>query len=181
MITRRKFLGLGLAALASSALSPFDVLAGTDGGINTERYLSFFNTHTGERLKTVYWAEGQYLAGALGEINRILRDHRSGDIKEMDVRLMDLLFNLHQRVGTSQPFHIISGYRSPRTNRTLNRNSAGVAKKSLHTKGKAIDIRLPGTDLKKLRKEAVALKNGGVGFYPASDFVHVDTGRVRYW
>jgi uncharacterized protein YcbK (DUF882 family) len=111
----------------------------------------------------------------------VLRDHRTDEVAEMDPRLLDLLFNLQGKLGASTPFHVISGYRSPRSNAMLVAKGGGVAKKSLHMQGKAIDIRLPGRELADLRKAALGLKAGGVGYYPKSDFVHVDVGRVRHW
>jgi uncharacterized protein YcbK (DUF882 family) len=121
------------------------------------------------------------LKESLREINHLLRDHRTGDTVQMDRELLDLLYSLQHKVESKKEFQVISGYRSPKTNAMLRSKSSGVAKKSLHMQGKAIDIRLPGTSLKNLRKAAVALKSGGVGYYPNSNFVHVDTGRVRYW
>ncbi|MGD8588718.1 MAG: DUF882 domain-containing protein [Chromatiales bacterium] len=146
-----------------------------------ERRLTLRNLHTGERARITYWAEGNYLNESLQEINQLLRDHRTGDITQMDRELLDLLYGLQHKVESKKEFHVISGYRSPKTNAMLRAKSNGVAKKSLHMQGKAIDIRLQGTSLKQLRKAAVALKSGGVGYYPKSNFIHVDTGRVRYW
>lgn len=146
-----------------------------------EKQLAFFNTHTGEKINAVYWAEGRYVTDGLAEISRILRDHRTGDVRPMDPRLLDLLYDLHDLTDARRPFHVISGYRSPATNRMLHTASNGVAERSLHLVGQAIDIRLPGCRLANLRRAAVYLGRGGVGYYPESDFVHVDTGRVRYW
>ena len=146
-----------------------------------ERTLSFTNLHTGEKLRTTFWAEGDYIRDELKAINHVLRDHRSGDVHAMDPKLLDLLYLLQQSVAVKGAFHIISGYRSPATNRQLSARSSGVAKKSLHMQGKAIDIRLPGCELKQLQKAALALQAGGVGYYPKSNFIHVDTGRVRRW
>jgi uncharacterized protein YcbK (DUF882 family) len=143
--------------------------------------LSFYNTHTGERLKSVYWAAGDYIAESLREINHILRDPRNDQVHDIDPRLLDLLFALRKEIDANQPFHVISGYRSPDTNAFLRAHSSGVAENSLHLVGQAIDIRSPGRTLSNLRKAAMALKGGGVGYYPKSDFVHVDIGRVRYW
>ena len=148
---------------------------------STRRALSFYNTHTGERLGVCYYKNGAYCPGAMGQINRILRDHRTGDIEDMDARLMDLLFTVSQRLGGCSPFHIISGYRSPQTNARLRKQSTGVAKFSYHMLGRAIDIRLPGCDTHKLRQACLDLKFGGVGYYPRSDFVHLDTGAFRTW
>ncbi len=129
----------------------------------------------------MYCANGEYIPGALTEINHILRDHRNGEVGSVDHRLLDLLHAINSRLDNSKPFHIISGFRSEQTNAMLAERSNGVAKHSLHMYGLAIDIRLPGHDLVTLRKTAIALKGGGVGYYPRSDFVHLDVGSVRYW
>ncbi|TDY04352.1 DUF882 domain-containing protein [Thiohalophilus thiocyanatoxydans] len=146
-----------------------------------ERVLRFHNLHTGENLDATYWAGGDYVPEQLAALDNLLRDHRTGQVTKMDRKLYDLLFVLQQEVGRSGTYHVISGYRSPRTNAMLNKTTTGVAKRSLHTRGKAIDIRLPGTDLKHLREAALRLKAGGVGYYPDSNFIHVDTGRPRFW
>ena len=145
--------------------------------------LSFFNTHTGERLESAYCCNGQYQPEALARIDFILRDFRTNEVKPIDPQLLDLLHELHGTLGVDQPFHIISGYRSPHTNAMLQGRGgdSGVASGSLHMAGKAIDIRVPGVPLEQLRAAARSLKLGGVGFYPGSNFVHVDTGRVRFW
>ena len=149
--------------------------------VPTERKLGFYNTHTGDRLAATYWAEGEYIHDSLKEINHVLRDHRTGDVYPINPDLLDFLYTLQLKLERNDPFSIISGYRSPKTNAMLNKTSSGVAKRSLHMQGKAIDIRLPGCELAYLRKAAMSLKSGGVGYYPSSDFVHVDIGRVRYW
>jgi uncharacterized protein YcbK (DUF882 family) len=175
--TRRNFLRMmaGAAAMATAPAALASVAR------TPERSLRFYNTHTGERLAATYWARGQYLSDGLEEINHILRDHRSGEIARIDPELLDLLHVLHGKLPAKGPFHVISGYRSPATNAQLRSQSSGVAKKSLHMKGMAIDIRLPGVELKELRRAAVQLRGGGVGYYAKSNFVHVDVGRVRYW
>ena len=145
------------------------------------RSLSFYNLHTGESLKTVYYENGGYVAGALQEINYLLRDFRANEVKPIDPRLLDLLAVLHDRLGTAAPYDVISGYRSPKTNAMLHAYSESVAVHSLHIDGRAIDIRVPNRDLSTLHNAALALRAGGVGYYPRSDFVHVDTGRVRRW
>ena len=132
-------------------------------------------------MRTTYWEEGVYIPEAMEEINHVLRDYRTGEAAAMDRELMDLLYAIRTKSGNTKPFRIISGYRSPKTNAMLNKKTSGVAKKSLHMEGKATDINLPGTDLAQLRKIAMHIKGGGVGFYPKSGFVHVDVGRVRYW
>ncbi len=146
-----------------------------------ERSLAFRNLHTGETLRSTYWAQGAYLKDELKGVNQVLRDHRSGEVYPMEPKLLDLLYVLQQTTGISGAFHVISGYRSPQTNQKLRTKSGGVAKRSLHMQGKAIDIRLPGCELKQLRDAALSLKAGGVGYYAKSDFIHVDTGRVRRW
>jgi uncharacterized protein YcbK (DUF882 family) len=148
---------------------------------DSDRTLVFRNLHTGESLRTTFWAQGRYLSDELTAVNQVLRDHRSGEVHAMDPKLLDLLYALQQSVGVNGAFHIISGYRSPKTNQKLRSQGGGVAKKSLHMQGKAIDIRLPGCQLDRLRDAALALQAGGVGYYAKSDFIHLDTGRVRRW
>lgn len=174
MISRRHLLRSGVGAAAAFAAGP--ALAMTES-----RKLAFLNTHTGESLAVSYFQAGSYDAIGLEQVARVLRDHRTGDIHPIDPALLDLLHELQALAGRADPFHVISGYRSPKTNGMLNARSSGVATRSLHMDGKAIDIRLPGFQTKKLHQLAVSLKRGGVGYYAASDFVHVDTGRVRYW
>lgn len=183
-LTRRRFLGIGAAATAAALVATRAEAAATAKAAAPERVLSFFNTHTGERLKTSYCCGGEYQPSALKDINYILRDFRADKIKPIDPKLLDLLHELGSTLETDQPFHIISGYRSPQTNALLRARGGaqtGVASHSLHMDGKAIDIRLPGVKLDHLRAAARSLKLGGVGYYPSSNFVHVDTGRVRFW
>jgi len=179
-LTRRDFLkkstGL-LAAVAFPAILP----ARADAALG-ERRLSLYNIHTGERLTATYWAEGRYIDEEIEALDRLLRDYRTGAVHPIDRRLFDLLHTLQSAVGRSgEAYHVISGYRSPKTNNMLRKHSHGVAKHSLHMQGRAIDINLPGVELKNLRHAALALHRGGVGYYPVSGFVHVDTGRVRHW
>jgi uncharacterized protein YcbK (DUF882 family) len=176
---RRRFLAYS-SGVAASLLVPA-ALAHTDSRSGSERSLAFQNLHTGEKLRTVYWAEGEYIADSLKDIERILRDHRTGDRHPIDRQLLDILTAVQHQTGSNKPFQIISGYRSPKTNKMLNSSTSGVAKRSLHMLGKAIDVRIPGHDLRQLRRAALALKAGGVGYYPKSGFVHLDTGRVRSW
>jgi uncharacterized protein YcbK (DUF882 family) len=177
LVNRRRFLGLGAAA----ALTLAPGMAMARDWSAPARSLAFLNLHTGERLKTTYWASGQYVPNALDEINFILRDFVANEVAAMNVGLLDLLVALRSKMDSSQPFEIISGYRSPATNAMLRAHSHGVAKKSLHMKAMAIDIHLPGRDLAQLRNAALDLKMGGVGYYPTSNFVHVDVGPVRHW
>ncbi len=175
LMSRRRF--LKSVACAGIALAfPNITLASRQ-----PRHLSFNNLHTGEKLSLTYFENGQYVSDALKEINNLLRDHRSGDIFTMDPSLMDLLYDLQTQLDTNKTFQVISGYRSPATNARLHKNSSGVASKSLHMRGKAIDIRIEGIDSKVIKNTAIAMYRGGVGYYRKSDFVHIDTGRVRSW
>ncbi len=176
-VSRRDFLRLGAGIAGALVLPP----AFAKSAAAQERSLSLSNTHTGESLKTTYWVEGEYLDDSIQELNTILRDHRTDDVYSMDTGLLDLLFVLQSRLDSKDIYHIISGYRSPATNAMLSGKSRGVAKRSYHMRGMAIDIRLQGCELKNLQRAALALKAGGVGYYPSSDFIHVDVGPVRSW
>jgi uncharacterized protein YcbK (DUF882 family) len=146
-----------------------------------EARLSFVHTHTGEALDLVYRKHGQYLTDAMRRIDWLLRDHRTGDVHPIDPALLDLLASVHARVDAGpRVFEVISGYRSPATNGML-QSRGGVASQSLHLSGKAVDVRIPGVALARLRDAALSMKAGGVGYYPKSGFVHIDTGRVRSW
>jgi len=145
------------------------------------RALRFSHTHTGEQLSVEYFGAGQYWPDALSAINWLLRDFRTGDVHVIDAELLDLLHRVAAMTDTGRPFQVISGYRSPATNEMLRHRSEGVAAGSLHMQGQAIDIRLADVPLIKLKAAALASHRGGVGYSPASDFVHVDTGRVRSW
>ena len=145
------------------------------------RQLRFYHTHTGEKLDIEYHDGQDYLTKSLDEINHYLRDFRTGEHHPIDVRLIDLLHDLKTTTGSNGTFEVISGYRSPATNAKLRDKSKGVAKRSLHMQGKAIDIRLAGVDTHNLYKATRSLARGGAGYYRKSDFIHVDTGRVRYW
>ncbi|EGH00027.1 exported protein [gamma proteobacterium IMCC2047] len=171
----RNFGGLTVGLAVSS--SAFAKLSAAP----VERHLQFYNLHTGESLNTTFCVDGVFVEDSLRDINTLLRDHRTGEVCVMDPQLLILLDDLKTLMGNKQPFHIVSGYRSPATNNMLSAQSNGVAKKSLHMQGKAIDVRVPGVDVRALQKSALALKGGGVGLYTRSDFVHLDVGRVRYW
>ena len=162
--------------LAPLALAPLSALART-----RTRARRFYHTHTSEKLDVVYAQNGAYIAVALDQVNQLLRDFRSGDVHPIDPRLLDILADVQERTGGSGRFEVISAFRSPATNDMLRHHSSGVAQHSLHLRGQAIDVRLSGTDTRNLRRAAVAMARGGVGYYPASDFVHLDTGRVRTW
>lgn len=179
-LMRRELLrtGLALAAGASALGMAGKVLAFPEVDV---RRLGFSNLHTGETLDVAYWENGAYVPDALGAVNHVLRDFRTGEAHEIEPRLLDLLAALSGKVETAQRFDVISGYRSPATNAMLHARSHEVAVGSLHMYGKAIDIRLAGVDLPHLRDAAMDLAIGGVGYYPTSDFVHVDIGAVRHW
>lgn len=176
-IGRRSALRLGLAGLAGIAASP--ALAAFENV--PERRLALHNLHTGESIRTVFWADGVFQADALHDIDFVLRDFQTGEISKIDPQLLVMLHRITESTGVKDPFEVISGYRSPTTNAALAVNGHGVAKRSLHMQGMAIDVRLPGVRLPYLRDAAKSLEAGGVGYYPKSNFVHVDSGRVRYW
>lgn len=175
-IGRRQFVTMLAAAVPILAL-PRWAFAGSTAG----RALSFNHLHTGERLTVEYFIGGEYVADGLRAIDRLLHDFRTGDVHTIDLGLLDLLHGLTGLTGSRRPFEVISGYRSPATNRMLRSRSEGVAAGSLHMQGQAIDVRLADVPLVKLRAAALTARRGGVGYYPASNFVHVDTGRVRTW
>lgn len=184
-LSRRQFVG-GLAAFAGLSVIPTQLLAAipkASVGIikKPARFLAFDNLHTGETTKLIYWEKGRYIKGALSEINYILRDHRTNEVARIDKALLDQLFILHNKLGSRAAFQVISGYRSPKSNAKMHEHSKGVAKKSMHVEGRAIDIRLQDADLLHVRNAALAMNAGGVGYYPQSQFVHVDTGKVRHW
>ena len=177
-ISRRQFVS-ALAASVPMIAASRSLFASPTAMI--PRALTFVHTHTGERLAVEYFSGGEYLPDALSTVNHFLRDFRTGDVHTIDPDLLDLLHHVTTKTGASTPLQVISGYRSPATNEMLRQHSEGVAAGSLHMKGQAIDIRLADVPLPKLRAAALAVGRGGVGFYPASNFVHVDTGRVRVW
>jgi uncharacterized protein YcbK (DUF882 family) len=185
---RRKVLKAGLLGAATAvvpigvdaaqwAVAPANFILRPE----TTRALSFYNVHTGESLKILYFDRGEYVPGALLEVNYFFRDFRANQVKAIDPQLLDLLHRINRALDTSQPFSLISGYRSPATNAWLASQSEGVARHSLHIEGMASDINVQGRSLALLQIVALAMRGGGVGYYPRSNFVHVDTGRVRHW
>jgi uncharacterized protein YcbK (DUF882 family) len=151
------------------------------GNIGEERRLDFYHTHTGKQLSVTYFRDGGYQPEALEALNRFLSDWRNGKGSEIDPELLDILWEIQEVTGNRGTYEVISAYRSPETNAMLRSRSSGVAKNSQHLHGKAIDVRLRGLNTQVLRDAALDLKRGGVGYYAKSDFVHVDTGRVRSW
>jgi uncharacterized protein YcbK (DUF882 family) len=188
----RSGLGLTVAAtaLAAAPLAFADVdadpiadLIAKSGGVSLSgaRRLAFANLHTGENLDVAYWENGSYVPDALQAVNHVLRDHRNNEVHEIHPQLLDLLTALSHRLEATPNFEVISGYRSPATNAMLHAESSEVAVSSLHTLGEAIDIRMSGMSLSYIHAAAHELDRGGVGYYPWSDFIHVDIGRVRSW
>jgi uncharacterized protein YcbK (DUF882 family) len=178
MVHRREFIGhMGFIFGAAAGAWARSVIADTAHF----RSVSFVHTHTGETLTAAYWKDGAYQPEVLQQVNHLLRDFRTNEVHAIDPALLDLLFELRTRVDSERAFHVISAYRSPKTNEMLRRSTAGVAEHSMHMLGKAIDIRLESFPTDRLAEVARSLRRGGVGYYRASDFVHVDTGRVRYW
>jgi len=177
---RRTFLRHGLSILPAGVLLPSPAHAIINLSKH-ERKLNLNNAHTGERIRTVFWADGHFVPEGLREIEHLLRDFRTGEVSKIDPRLLLLVDQLSRTLEASTPVQIISGYRSPKTNEALRTSSSGVAKKSFHMKGMAIDLRIDGVELKRLNRVARNLKGGGVGFYPKSQFIHIDTGPIRYW
>lgn len=176
-VNRRRFLQ-GLGGLGVVAMLPMPALASRSAPV---RKLSLHSINTGEQVTASFWEEGRYLKEGLNTLNRIMRDYRAEEQSEIDPKLYDQLYLLQHRLGKVGEIQIISGYRSPNTNAMLRRTSSGVAKKSYHMKGQAIDLRLPGVPLAQVRQAALNMKVGGVGYYPSSNFVHLDTGPVRNW
>ena len=172
--TRRRFL-CGAVGLAGLLLAPRASRA-----VPPPRGLALAQLHTGETLEVVYAERGRYRSDALARLDHLLRDHRTGERHPIDPALFDLLFELREATGGGV-FEVISGFRSRATNEMLRSRSGGIASRSLHLEGRAIDLRLRGVGCERLRRAAIRLARGGVGYYPASDFVHLDTGRVRSW
>ncbi len=178
-LSRRAFLRLSTATLvAAPALSAWGTALATTG----ERKLSFVHTHTSESVSSLaYFQNGSYVDSNLTRLNRLLRDFRSQDVHPIDPGLFDFLYDLQVLADRDEPYEIISGYRSPATNTMLRSQSRGVATRSLHMEGQAIDVRMSGVSCKRLRDLALTMHRGGVGYYASSNFVHLDTGRVRSW
>jgi len=168
-------LGAAAAATAVACVRPAPAVS------FAPRSIALYNTHTGEWLRTVYWADGHYIREAVRDINWILRDHHSDEVRPMNAGILDVLGMLRDRLECHDPFLVICGYRSATTNARLHARSSGVAAHSYHIKGMAIDLRCEQRSLTHVRAAAMSLRGGGVGYYPHSDFVHVDCGPVRYW
>jgi uncharacterized protein YcbK (DUF882 family) len=182
MLARRNLLRLGLAAAAGAGLGVVHANAAPLPLVPAAaRKVALHNLHTGEKLSAVYYENGRYAPDVMQAVNHVLRDYRTGDVHMIDPRLLDLLDAVTLRTGSKDPVQVICGYRSPKTNAMLHQHSEQVAQHSLHLKGQAIDIRLDDAALPHLHDAALKLGAGGVGYYPVSNFVHVDVGPVRRW
>lgn len=177
--SRRRFVLGSTSVLAASLVSPFS--SSNAFASVKPRELSFYHTHTGEKLAIEYFDGSVYIPESLSEVNEFLRDFRTEETHPIDPKLLDILHKLKTVTNSNGVFEVISGYRSPKTNSKLRSQSNGVAKRSLHMQGKAIDIRLTGFDTRQLYKLTRSLAKGGAGYYQKSNFIHVDTGRVRFW
>ncbi|HEY8191098.1 MAG TPA: DUF882 domain-containing protein [Alphaproteobacteria bacterium] len=185
-LNRRDVLKTGLAGMMGVLpvllLGSLPVHAGTFAAPKSDAYsIAFRNQHTGEYFSGAYRVGGKYLPESFERINNVLRDFRTGEVFPVDPRIIDIMYVSHRKTGANQPFEVLSGYRSPRTNDMLRRASEGVAQHSLHLTGQAVDVRLPGYSTRNLKSIAVKIRAGGVGYYPDSNFVHMDTGKVRQW
>jgi uncharacterized protein YcbK (DUF882 family) len=179
-IDRRRVLGLGLAG-ALAAIVPLGWSKPAEAASNKTWRVVFRHTHTGESFNGVYRVGNKYLPDAFERMNYVLRDFRTGEVFPMDPRVIDLLAIVQRKTGRKQPMDVLSGYRSPRTNNRLHHKTSGVARNSLHMYGQALDISMKDYSSRNIQKIALDLNAGGVGYYPKSDFVHIDTGAVRSW
>jgi uncharacterized protein YcbK (DUF882 family) len=176
--TRRQVLRGILGTVGGTIIVPAAWPAPRARGV---RKVALYNVNTDERERIAYWEEGNYIPDALRRIDTLLRDHHNGEVKHIDPKLIDLLSTLARKLETHSSFEVVSGYRSPASNAALARKKRRVAHDSLHIQGMAVDVILPDRDLAKVRDAALALRMGGVGYYPKAGFVHLDVGAVRSW
>jgi len=179
-LSRRALLG-AFAFAALVAAPTYSNAAGFLRGAGDIRRISMYSGRTGERLDTIYWIEGDYIGEAMREINVFMRDWRTGSAIEMDSRTIDIMAASHRMMDVSEPYMLLSGYRSPQTNAMLRSQSSGVARNSLHMRGQAADLRLDGRSVSQMARAAAACRAGGVGRYSGSNFVHMDCGPIRTW
>jgi uncharacterized protein YcbK (DUF882 family) len=179
-VSRRRFLKR-LACGSLLAMGIPNIVQAAFSGFTAHKTLSLEHHHTGENLTLTYYEQGRYIHGALEEISYFMRDYHNGAVHSIDPALLDQLYDVKLLLGVNKPFHIVSAYRSPETNASLRRHSRGVARQSLHMEGRAIDIRMEGMSANTIRNAALMVQNGGIGFYPRSNFVHLDTGELRTW
>ncbi|WP_412176196.1 YcbK family protein [Lentibacter sp. XHP0401] len=179
-ISRRALLG-AFAATALVAAPTYSKAAGFLRGSGDIRRIKMYSARTGEKIDMIYWVEGDYIKDAVQEVNHFMRDWRTGDVKNMDLRTIDIMAASHNLLGINEPYMLLSGYRSPKTNNMLRSRSSGVAKNSLHLKGQAADLRLASRSVSQMSRAAASCAAGGVGRYSGSNFVHMDCGPVRTW
>lgn len=179
-LSRRRFLK-SVACGSLLAMGSPKIVQAAFSGFSAHKTLALEHHHTGETLNLTYYENGRYIYGALDEISHFLRDYHNGDVHRVDPALLDQLYDVKLMLGTRKPFQIVSGYRSPETNASLRRHSRGVARQSLHMEGRAVDVRMDGVSTHAIRNAALSLYRGGVGYYPRSNFVHLDTGDIRNW
>ncbi|MEM5519025.1 DUF882 domain-containing protein [Sulfitobacter sp. AS59] len=179
-LSRRALLG-AFAATAVTAAPTFANAAGFLRGAGDIRRIKMYSGRTGERLDMIYWIEGDYIKDAVKEVNHFMRDWRTNGVKSIDLRTIDIMAASHNLLDVSEPYMLLSGYRSPQTNAMLRSRSRGVAKNSLHMRGQAADLRLASRSVNQMAKAAIACHGGGVGKYSGSNFVHMDCGVVRSW
>jgi uncharacterized protein YcbK (DUF882 family) len=179
-LNRRKFLRIMMWAglISCSSKSTFAAVNDLSSEVKS---LSLYNPRTKERFNGIYWRNGEYIADALDNLNYIMRDTRTDAVKQIDTDLLDLIYKVSLKLKTEGPFHVLSGYRSRKTNSLLLKNYKNTAKNSYHFKGKAVDIRLPGQRTSTMRRAVFELREGGIGYYPRQGFVHIDVGPIRYW
>ncbi len=178
--SRRALLG-AFAATTIAAAPTFTKAAGFLRGSGDIRRLRLYSARTGERIDMIYWVDGKYIKDAVQEVNHFMRDWRTNDVIQMDLRNVDIMAAAHNLMDISEPYLLLSGYRSPKTNAMLRSRSRGVAKNSLHMKGQAADLRLSSRSVGQIARAAAACNGGGVGKYSGSNFVHMDCGPVRTW
>lgn len=180
-MNRRTF--LQRSALFSAGLAAFhnSVAQATPNYFAGERSLNLYNIHTGESINTLFSIDGQYVSEGIQSLDLLLRDHRANEAIAMQHELYEKMHYLQQLFSTNKPLYVISGYRCPNSNAAMRHLSHNVAENSLHTQGRAVDIRIPGVSHRDLHKAALAMRSGGVGYYPKDGFIHIDTGRVRQW
>ena len=178
--TRRGVLG-AFAATAVVAAPTYSNAAGFLRGSGDIRRIKMYSGRTGERIDMIYWVEGKYIKEGVQEVYKFMRDWRTNDVKAMDLRTIDVMAAAHNLLDSSEPYMLLSGYRSPKTNAMLRSRSKGVAKNSLHMKGQAADLRLSSRSVSQIARAAAACRGGGVGRYSGSNFVHMDCGPVRTW
>ncbi|WP_293576999.1 DUF882 domain-containing protein [Phaeobacter sp.] len=179
-LSRRALLG-AFAATSVIAAPTFSNAAGFLRGAGDIRRIRMYSGRTGEKIDMIYWIDGKYVKDAVKEVNYFMRDWRSDDVKDMDLRTIDIMAAAHNLMDATEPYMLLSGYRSPKTNAMLRSRSRGVAKNSLHMRGQAADLRLSSRSVSQMAKAAMACRAGGVGKYARSNFVHMDCGVVRSW